>query len=72
MKNKLALMLTAVLTSGIMFTGSGQHVHITGVHMLSSSSHSTLLQTSMKKEKGKYTRKAKELFGGLLDHLERH
>ncbi|MNC73630.1 hypothetical protein D3C75_1248640 [compost metagenome] len=55
-----------------MFNGSGQRVQITGVQMLFSSSHTTLLQTSMKKEKGKYTKKAKELFGGLLDHLESH
>ncbi|MNN40013.1 hypothetical protein D3C81_1540710 [compost metagenome] len=72
MKNQLALLLTAALTVGIMFNGSGQHVQITGVQMLSSSSRTTLLQTSMKKEKGKYTKNAKELFGGLLDHLESH
>ncbi|WP_310828955.1 hypothetical protein [Paenibacillus pedocola] len=72
MRNQMLLLLTVALTAGILFKGSGQHDRIIEVHRLSSSSHAALLHTSMKKEKGKYTRQAKELFGGLLDHLESH
>lgn len=72
MRNQLALLLTAALTAGILFKGSGQHDPIREAHRYFSSSQAALLHTSMKKEKGKYTRQAKELFGGLLEHLGSH
>ncbi len=75
MRNQLLLLLTialtAALTAGILCVGNGKH-RIIEAKMLPSSSHAALLQTSMKKEKGKYTRQAKELLGGLLEHLGSH
>lgn len=72
MKSQFVLLLAASLTASVLFTGSNSQLMQTrGVTMLYSS-HNMLLNTSMKKEQGKYTKKVKELFGGMLDHLESH
>ncbi|MNI44606.1 hypothetical protein D3C73_989870 [compost metagenome] len=70
MKNLVLVLLAALTASACLTAYSGQESAERG--QTRSPGYTGSLYTSMEKEPGKYNRKVKELFRGLLDHMGAH